>query len=108
MRTNCPMETATFSIRLEAQPSPAYRRNLVRSVIDAMDRGDSRIVIDCAAWRQLNLVLLSAIVGCADACAERDAAFELANVSDDMRRHIEALMLADRVGLTINSRASLA
>ena len=71
-----------------------------------MDRGQSRIVVDCAAWRQLNLMLLSALVACADACADRDTMFELLNLSDDMRHKIEALRLADRLGLGAHSPAA--
>lgn len=87
----------TFRITLEGHPDQAYRRELPLRVADALRRGDRRVVIDCAAWSQLDLIVLSALVSCARHCDEEEAEFELENLDGTMRSRILALRLGDRL-----------
>lgn len=93
-------ETSTaFSIRLPAVPNPSYRRTLRSRVGDALDHGQDRIVIDCAAWAELDLIVLSALVDCAGACVEKGVSFELVNLRRELRARIQSLLLAERLGI---------
>jgi hypothetical protein len=91
--------TRTFRIALEAHPNQSYRRELLVRVADALSRGDRRVVVDCSAWSQLDLIVLSALVSCARRCNDGGAEFELENLDEAMRSRIRALSLGDRLGL---------
>jgi anti-anti-sigma regulatory factor len=92
-------DPATYLIRLNGDRSHSYRRALHRAVLRAVRHGGRRIVVDCASWSQLDLIVLSALLGCAAACAAHDARFELSGVGPDLRQRIEALSLANRLGI---------
>ena len=64
-----------------------------------MDEGKERIVIDCAAWSELDLILLSGLVDCAGACVEHGVSFELVNMRRELKSRIQALLLAERLGI---------
>lgn len=89
----------TFRIELERQPTQSYRRELPLRVSDALRRGDRRVVVDCSAWSQLDLIVLSALVSCARRCDEEGAEFELENLDGTMRTRILALSLGERLRL---------
>jgi anti-anti-sigma regulatory factor len=93
-------ETSTvFSIRLPAIPNSANRRTLRSRVGEALDEGKNRIVIDCAAASELDLMVVSALVDCAGACVEKGVSFELLNLRRELRMRIQALLLAERLGI---------
>ena len=68
-----------------------------RSVLDALDAGRRHVVVDCEDWKQLDLMLLSALLRCAKAFARQGARFELANLSPEMRANVRELRLLDRL-----------
>ena len=74
-------------------------RQLRSRVLEALEGGGEHVIIDCDEWRALNVVMLSALVHSASACKARGATFELQNLSREMRSHIEALRLEERLCL---------
>jgi anti-anti-sigma regulatory factor len=90
----------TYRIELDGNPDLSYRRRLRKEVESALGRGDRRVVVDCASWSHLDLIVLSALVNCAKACDEEGAEFELENLDGCMRSRIVALSLGHRLGLT--------
>jgi len=74
-------------------------RQLRSQVIEAIEGGGNHVIIDCDEWRALDVVMLSALVHSASACKARGATFELQNLSLEMRSHIEALRLEERLCL---------
>jgi anti-anti-sigma regulatory factor len=90
---------ATHSIQLERNTGQAYRRGLRTGVAKALARGDRRIVVDCSAWSDFDLILLSALVTCALVCTEQGAEFYLANLAPDVRNRIQALQLDQRFSM---------
>lgn len=92
------MRTA-LRIRLESKPGPTYRRELKRNVLEALRLGRKRVVFDCGELGEIDLILLSYVIGCAAACDARGAAFELDNLGADVRAKIQALSLDHRLGL---------
>jgi hypothetical protein len=101
MLVNPQQQAATsYRIQLQSNASQEYRRELRHGVATALSQGQRRIVVDCESWSDLDLVLLSALVNCAKACSEFGAFFELQNLRSDLRSRIDALHLADRLGLT--------
>ena len=101
-----PVVTPAFLIRLESRATRSYRRGLRTAVGNAIAHGERRILVDCAACRHLHLVVLSALVACAEDCTASNTLFELSNVSDDVRRQIESLMLGERLGMTASIEAA--
>jgi hypothetical protein len=93
------LDIPTYHLRLQANAGSAYRRELPKTVVSALQRGDRKVIIDCEAWLQLDLILLSALVNCAKVCCDRGAQFELENLGGEMRAKIEALGLAQRLQL---------
>ena len=91
---------STYRIELRSSPDASYRRQLRTEVEGALERGDRRVVVNCATWLQLDLIVLSALVNCAKACDEEGAEFELENLDATMRSRIVALSLGHRLGLT--------
>ncbi len=79
--------------------SSRHGRLLLGSVNQALDGGDRHVVIDCAEWMQLDLGMLSTVIQCASRCRERGADFELINLSDELRRAVYDLLLANRLGI---------
>lgn len=93
-------QTSTVcAIRLPAIPHASYRRTLQQRVRDALDQGRDRVVIDCRAWEELDLIVLSALVDCAGACVEKGVSFELSNLRRELRARIQSLLLAERLGI---------
>jgi len=56
-------------------------------------------VVDCNAWKRLDLGVLSALIHGAKACAIHGATFELVNLGKELRSDIDALRLTGRLGL---------
>ena len=90
---------SALRIRLESKPTATYRRALKRSVLNALQRGRRRVVFDCAALAEMDLILLSYVIGCARECDARGVAFELDNLDPEVRSKIQALSLDHRLGL---------
>jgi hypothetical protein len=94
---------AKRSVRLEIPVLIAgqTRDKLRASLREALARDDIHLVFDCAASSQLDVVrIVSALVQCASECRERGATFEVANVPSEVRSHILACRLEERVGMT--------
>lgn len=80
--------------------SGAYGRQFGRTVLAALDNGARHVVVDCSEWRKLDVVLLSALVRCADVFSSRDALFELVNLTPEMRANLRELRLQNRLRVT--------
>jgi anti-anti-sigma regulatory factor len=68
-------------------------------LLEALETGYQRVVVDCTAWRRLDFGLLSALVRSADAFRTQGAMLELVNVSPEISADIRALRLDRRLGL---------
>ena len=91
--------SAVFRIQFPLADSPPRRNELRHGVDAALARGERRIVVDCEAWETPDVVLMSALVGCARRCVTEGAEFELTNLGGEMRATLSDLKLADRLGL---------
>jgi len=94
------LEDTAYRVRLARDIDGDYRRALRAEIIGALSRGQREFVVDCSAWQRIDLGLLSALIQCAKACAERQADFAFVNMSKEIRSSIEALRLDHRLGLT--------
>ncbi len=92
----------TPGLNRAGRPAPycevAHRR-LYLTVLDALDRGESRVVMDCSSWESLDIRLLSSLVHCARKCGERGASFELLNVRGSLRACIQTLRFDRLLGM---------
>jgi len=68
-------------------------------VEEVLAQGSRRLVVDGEAWNQLDVTMLSVLVRCASVCRAHGASFELTNVSSEMKEHVRALSLNERIGL---------
>jgi anti-anti-sigma regulatory factor len=73
-------------------------------VIDAVESGSRRVVLDCESLSDLDLMLVSTFLNCATTCSEHGADFCVENLRDDLQLRIVALRLDDRIGLTAAHR----
>jgi len=87
------------TIELKRETSAFGPRALRTSIMTALGDGDRRVVVDCCGWERLDLVVLSALVQGAKACAAFGASFELVNLDGHVRDDIIALRLERRLGL---------
>jgi len=78
------------------------RKELQRVVVDAVESGSRRVVLDCESLSDLDLMLVSTLLNCATTCSEHGADFCVENLRDDLRLRIAALRLDGRIGLTVN------
>jgi anti-anti-sigma regulatory factor len=92
-------EAAPLTIQLQQETSAFGPRALRTSIMTALGNGDRRVVVDCFGWEKLDLVVLSALVQGAKACAAFGASFELVNLDGHVRDDIIALRLERRLGL---------
>jgi len=93
-------EVTAVRIKLESNRSPMYRRGLRERVTGALEEGLQHVIIDCSSWADLDLLMLSAVVGCANACRERGAYFRIENLRTSLHSEIASLHLAERIGLS--------
>jgi anti-anti-sigma regulatory factor len=84
---------SAFRIRLEPKQNVAYRRDLRHGIGNALESGSRRVIVDCSAWSELDLIFLSALVDCAKLCDEQGAEFEVENLHADLRSRIGALRM---------------
>lgn len=99
------MATAALSFgsahfEISRQSTTRHARDLRSGVRQALQQGDRHFVVDCGAWNQLDLSMLSSLIQCATACREHGASFEVANMSTELRADVLALQLGERLGLT--------
>jgi anti-anti-sigma regulatory factor len=87
------------TIELKRETSAFGPRALRTSIMTALGNGDRRVIVDCYGWERLDLVVLSALVQGAKACAAFGASFELVNLDRHVRDDIIALRLERRLGL---------
>jgi anti-anti-sigma regulatory factor len=93
------LQVPACRIRIEASPTAVERRALQQQANEALLRGERRIVMDCSSWTHFDLVVLSTLVRVAGDCQDQGVEFELENLNTDMSNRIEALRIADRLGL---------
>jgi anti-anti-sigma regulatory factor len=96
--TLCPSADC-MEILVTSNDTGPNARNLRRLVLDTIDRGLQKVVLDCRGWHEFDLALLSALVRSADALRHRGATLELVNVSAQISGTIRELRLASRLGL---------
>jgi anti-anti-sigma regulatory factor len=95
----------SLSVRAERQfvlttdPRPS-RHEVIQAVEAAVAKGGHRIVLDCSNWPDVDLLVLSALLRCAEECARSRAEFELINVRADISERIRTLGVAHRLRLT--------
>ena len=70
-----------------------------KRVVAALELGKRHVVLDCSQWRKLDLMVLSALVRCADAFSSRGATLEIVNLSKEMQTAIRELRLSRRLRL---------
>jgi anti-anti-sigma regulatory factor len=87
------------TIELQRETSVCGPRALRTSIMTALGNGNRQVVVDCYGWERLDLVVLSALVQGAKACATFGASFELVNLDGRVRNEIFALRLERRLGL---------
>jgi anti-anti-sigma regulatory factor len=93
------VELEPCQIQLVGDFDDGYRRSLRSAILAALDLGHRQVVVDCGAWKRLDLGVLSALIHGAKACAVRGASFELVNLAKELRSDIDALRLTGRLGL---------
>lgn len=74
-------------------------RALRSSVQQALERGDRHLVVDCVAWNDLDLRVLSSLIRCASECREQGASFEVTNIPNHIKEEVNALQLGERLGM---------
>lgn len=94
-----PHDRLAYRVRLSKDFDGAYRRRLRAEIITALACGRRQFVVDCSAWEQIDLAVLSVLIQCAKACGDRQADFELVNVPSEVRSSIYALRLEHRLRL---------
>ena len=99
MKTVLDVDSASRTIQLQREMSTFGPRALRTSIMTALGNGDRKVVVDCFGWERLDLVVLSALVQGAKACAAFGASFELVNLDGHVRDDIIALRLERRLGL---------
>lgn len=99
LSANYSSASSVFRIQLGNSVTAPSRRELRRGVGAALARGERRIVVDCESWETPDLILMSALVGCARLCDVEGADFELANLGGEMRSTLQDLKLAERLRL---------
>lgn len=97
--TNYDTISSAFLVQLEPRQGHAYRRDLRHGIDNALENGSRHVIVDCAAWSELDLILLSALMDCAKLCDERGASFELVNLDAGLQSRIGALRLDGHLGL---------
>jgi anti-anti-sigma regulatory factor len=88
-----------FSVELSADFDDGYRRGLLSDILRALDNGERHVVVNCDAWRRLDLPLLSTLIQCAKSCDSQGAMFEVVNIAPEVLACISALRLNGRLGL---------
>ena len=99
MKTIFATDLMPRTIELQREMTAFGPRALRTSIMTALGNGDRHVVVDCYGWERLDLVVLSALVQGAKACAAFGASFELVNLDGHVRDDIVALRLERRLGL---------
>lgn len=81
------------------QGSTQHARELRAQVRQALRQGQRSLTVDCTAWEQVDVSMLSSLIQCASACQQQGASFAVANVSHQIEADVRALRLDDRLGL---------
>lgn len=79
--------------------STQHARELRAHVRHALRQGQRSLTVDCSAWEQVDVSMLSSLIQCASACHQQGASFQVANVSHQIEADVRALRLDDRLGL---------
>ena len=70
-----------------------------KAVVGALELGKKHVVLDCSQWKKLDLMVLSALVRCADVFSSRGATLEIVNLSNEIHASIRELRLHHRLRL---------
>jgi anti-anti-sigma regulatory factor len=79
------------------RPGAHEARTLRDEIRVALAAGSRHVIVDCEAWVEADLAVLSVLVQSAGACREHGASFTLANVSGAIHDSIRSLALEDRL-----------
>jgi anti-anti-sigma regulatory factor len=94
------MPHPTCHLKISDAVAGQRRKELHRIVVDAVESGSRRVVLDCESLSDLDLMLVSTLLNCSTACAERGADFSVENLRDDLQLRIAALQLDGRIHMT--------
>lgn len=86
-------------IAIPRQYSASDAKLLRTQVRQALQQGVREVVVDCAAWNELDLSMLSSLIQCVAACNECGASIKVANMSGAIRENVRDLQLSGRLGL---------
>src|SRR5262245_36219559 len=86
-------------VSIEPNSSPVSARRLGRNILAALEEGRRHVVVDCAHWQHLDVVLLSSLVNCFRVFTSQGATIELVNLSDEMQSNLRELRLHHRLSL---------
>lgn len=75
-------------------------RDLRGRVNEALRAGERHLIVDCEAWSEPDVTLLSALILCAKRTREQGATLDLINVKGELRASVHDLHLEARLGLT--------
>ena len=92
------MNVASSRFAIPQTPNSRQAKDLRSRVNQALQQGDRHLVVDCGAWRQMDLKILSSLIQCASACREHAASFEVTNMSSEVRAGVLALQLGGKLG----------
>jgi anti-anti-sigma regulatory factor len=88
---------STYRLKITDVVAVQWRKELHRIVVDAVENGSRRVVLDCESLSDLDLMVVSTLLNCATTCSERGADFYLENLRDDLQLRIAALQLNRRI-----------
>lgn len=91
---------AHFEISTDASTNRG--RDLRWRVREALERGDTHVVIDCVAWNDLDVRVLSSLIRCASACRESGASLEVTNIPSHIEDELNALQLGHRLRVGVD------
>ena len=97
MNSTTTQDAAHF--RIPTLVTTGYAKSLRENVLEALQLGARRLVVDCDAWSRIDVNVLSSLIQCASACREYGASFEVANVPGEILEDVRALRLQSRLGL---------
>ncbi|MEP6495576.1 MAG: STAS domain-containing protein [bacterium] len=99
MASTAPMHFNSARFEIARNSTSQQAKELRSRVRQSLEEGERHLVVDCEAWQQLDLSVLSSLIQCAAACKHEGASFEVANLSSTMQANVRALQLGGRLGL---------
>jgi anti-anti-sigma regulatory factor len=90
---------AEHHMSVDADLSGLSRGEFGKAVVGALELGKKHVVLDCSQWKKLDLMVLSALVRCADVFSSRGATLEIVNLPNEIHAAIRELRLHHRLRL---------